>query len=132
MKRREFIALVGGGAAASWPFAALAQQPEFTGVSVGIMGALSAIGAQWLWFICLFAMIGAVVFRFVLVRRANSSDGDAFTHIASINSATLGVAAGVGALLTTILLRNAASRTFSPGLQSTKRVTPSSKFSAIV
>ncbi len=70
---------------------------------MAVLGALGFIGARWLSFISLFIIIGAVVFRFVVLRRASPNEADAFTHMASTNAATMGMVAAIGVLLSCLL-----------------------------
>lgn len=76
--------------------------PEHQIEPVAFSGAVGAIGAKWLWFISLFTLIGVLVFRSIVLRRASPGEADAFTQIASTNSATLGIAAAIGAVLATL------------------------------
>lgn len=67
--------------------------------STGIGGIL----ARLLGFVSIFLIVGAVTFVLVVLPGARGAGSDAFTHIASTNAATLGMAAAIGALLSTLL-----------------------------
>jgi hypothetical protein len=57
MKRREFITLL-GGAAAAWPIAAHAQQPAKKILRVGTVSALQQSSPQWAAFMRRMAELG--------------------------------------------------------------------------
>ena len=66
---------------------------------MAVSGALGAIFARWLTFISTFLVIGAVAFRFLVLRRISPAGAGLFTEIAETNTATLGIVAAVGAIL---------------------------------
>lgn len=66
---------------------------------MAVGGALGAIFARWLTFISTFLVIGAVAFRFLVLRRISPAGAGLFTEIAETNTATLGIVAAAGAIL---------------------------------
>ena len=78
----------------------LTDEPE--SVTPAVAGALGSIFIRWLAFLSIFLAIGSVVFRrFVVLPGAQ--DSETFSHIASNNAATLGLAASGGAVLAAAL-----------------------------
>ena len=71
--------------------------------TAGIGGALGSIFSRWLSFVSCFLLIGVITFRFVVLRRMSPTGNDLFAHIASTNSATLGIAASSAGLLAAML-----------------------------
>jgi len=70
---------------------------------MAIGGALGFFGARWLSFISLFVVIGVVVFRFVVLKRASPNEADAFAQMASTSAATMGITAAVGVIVSALL-----------------------------
>ncbi len=85
------------------PAASLAQDDQVEGVGIALGGAIGFILVRWLAFISIFLLIGAVVFKHYVVARAAPLESDVFGRIASVNSASLGMAASVALALTAIL-----------------------------
>lgn len=68
-----------------------------------VAGAFGVIAVRWLGFAALFAMIGAVAFRFFVMGRLGTGDADTFVGIASTNAATLGFVAAGGLVLSSAI-----------------------------
>ena len=81
------------------PVAPIAAGGDEAVAPMAVSGALGAIFARWLTFISTFLVIGAVAFRFLVLRRINPAGAGLFTEIAETNTATLGIVAAVGAIL---------------------------------
>ena len=81
------------------PIAPIAAGGDEAVAPMAVSGALGAIFARWLTFISTFLVIGAVAFRFLVLRRINPAGAGLFTEIAETNTATLGIVAAVGAIL---------------------------------
>ena len=105
----EFAVRAARPLAQTAPPAAASPVPEDPAASVAVGGALEAIFARWLAFISTFLVIGAVAFRFLVLRRISPAGGGLFTEIAETNAATLGIAAAAGAILGAMLKINRAS-----------------------
>jgi putative copper export protein/methionine-rich copper-binding protein CopC len=71
--------------------------------NVAVAGAIGSILSRWLSFVACFLLIGVVTFRFVVLKRMSPTGNDLFTHIASTNAATLGIAASVAGLFAAML-----------------------------
>lgn len=67
--------------------------------SAAVAGAFGVVAVRWLGFAALFAIIGAVAFRFFVMGRLGTGDADTFVGIASTNAATLGFVAAGGLVL---------------------------------
>jgi len=74
--------------------------------TMSIGPAIGAIIARWLSFISIFAVIGVVVFRMLVLRKVSPKGGDLFSQLATTNAATLGIVAATGALLAAMLKLN--------------------------
>jgi copper transport protein len=81
------------------PVAPMAAGGDEAVAPMAVSSALGAIFARWLTFISTFLVIGAVAFRFLVLRRINPAGAGLFTEIAETNTATLGIVAAVGAIL---------------------------------
>lgn len=81
----------------------MSAQSDIDEPPMAIGGALGFIVARWLSFISLFVVIGVVVFRFVVLRRASPNNDDAFTQVASTNAATMGMVASLGVIISALL-----------------------------
>ena len=84
-------------AASSMPADAEEREP------MAISGALGTIGAKWLSFFAIFALIGVVAFKFGVLNRMGAGDSDTFGQIAATNAAALGMAASAIVLLAAAL-----------------------------
>jgi hypothetical protein len=71
--------------------------------TVAVGGALGSILSRWLSFAAYFLLIGVMTFRFFVLRRMSPTGNDLFAHVASTNSATLGIVASVGGLIGAVL-----------------------------
>ena len=80
-----------------------ADEEGFPSGSIAIAGAFGSIIARWLSFAACFVLIGVVTFRFVVLRPMNPAGNDLFAQIASVNSATFGIAAAAASVLGAIL-----------------------------
>ena len=78
-------------------------QDETASARAAIGGAIGWILTRWLGFISLFVLIGAVAFRFFVLRRVGEAEADSFMQIASTNAATLGLVSAIGVLLSALL-----------------------------
>ena len=83
------------------------------GQPMAIGGALGTIGAKWLSFLAIFALIGVVAFKFGVLNRMGASDADTFGQIASTNAAALGMGAS-GAVLVAAALKLAKESSTMP------------------
>jgi copper transport protein len=82
--------------------AASPGEDETPSMSMAVGGAIGFILVRWLAFVSLFLLVGAVMFkRYVIAPPGDASQ--TFSHIASDNAATLGLAAAVGVVLTSVL-----------------------------
>jgi copper transport protein len=66
-------------------------------------GALVSLIARWLGFVSIFLIIGAVTFRYFVLRRMSPGQGDLFVEIATTNAATLGLIASVASIFASML-----------------------------
>jgi copper transport protein len=76
---------------------------ELDSGSIAVAGAIGSIIARWLSFAACFVLIGVMTFRFVVLRQMNPAGNDLFAQIASVNSATFGMAAAAASLVGAIL-----------------------------
>ena len=103
------FAVRSGGIAASDSIKSLAPplpidaEAETGTTSIALGGAIGSILIRWLGFISIFLVIGAVTFRKFVLDRMDPADGDTFRHIASTNTATLGLVGALGSVLATSL-----------------------------
>jgi copper transport protein len=80
-----------------------APPEDFDSGSIAVAGALGSIIARWLSFAACLILIGVMTFRFVVLRQMNPAGNDLFAQIASVNSATFGMAAAAASLLGAML-----------------------------
>lgn len=71
--------------------------------TIAVGGAVGSILSRWLTFVACLVLIGVMTFRLFVLRRMSPTGNDLFAHIASTNSATLGIVAAVGGLLAAML-----------------------------
>lgn len=81
---------------------ALPPDEHFEVSSVSVVGAIGFVLVRWAAYIALFLMVGAVVFRQVILPKA-ADEGDTFATIASTNAATLGLASSAILIVTALL-----------------------------
>ncbi len=74
--------------------------------TIAIGAAIGAIIARWLSFISIFAVIGVVGFRSLILRKVSPKGGDLFSQMAASNAATFGIVAATGVLLAAMLKMN--------------------------
>jgi copper transport protein len=91
------------------PVAVVADTPQpppadekFEVRSVSVIGAIGFVLVRWAAYIAVFLMVGAVVFRQVILPKA-ADEGDTFAAIASTNAATLGLASSAIVIVTALL-----------------------------
>lgn len=95
----DFVVKPGKTMTGSSSVTAQTSVPDDSDNTMAVGGAIGAIAARWMTFISTFLLIGAIAFRFLVLRRMNAGGGGLFAEIAETNAATLGILAAVGAIL---------------------------------